>query len=141
MPPQNWNGKVIPAGTKGCLVSCVSGKEVQASKEAQDLMTQVPPQSTRMHACAGNDRHAETVAHGCRCAQHLALMTAKVRHEGSGAVPVRDMTAALVNGLQYVEGLAPPKEAAAAPAGADIASLIADEVSARCARCTGLVRS
>ena len=38
---QNYVGKVIPAGTHGCMVSCVTGKELHASKEAQDLMTQV----------------------------------------------------------------------------------------------------
>mmetsp|Transcript_830 Transcript_830/g.2573 ORF Transcript_830/g.2573 Transcript_830/m.2573 type:complete len:373 (+) Transcript_830:225-1343(+) len=67
--PASWTGKVIPAGTKGCLVSCVSGKEQQASREAQDLM------------------------------------------------------------IQYVESLKPAKQEEAAPAGSDIAALIADEVA------------
>lgn len=42
--PQNNKGPLIPADSQGFLVSCVTGKELLASREATQLLGQVRPE-------------------------------------------------------------------------------------------------
>ncbi len=47
---QNNKAPMIPADSQGFLVSCVTGKEALASREATQLLGQVRPRMN-LHAC------------------------------------------------------------------------------------------